>query len=38
MKGKDLFALMPCPVKVAIEGEFQEYVDEIEKKNNCKYD
>lgn len=38
MKGKDLFALMPCPVKVAIEEEFQEYIDEIEKKNNCKYD
>lgn len=38
MKGKDLYALLPCPVKTVIESEFSEYVKELEQIENSTYD
>lgn len=37
MENLDLYALLPCPVKVAIESSFNDYLDKIQKEDNKKY-
>lgn len=37
MDNLDLYALLPCPVKVAIENSFNEYIEKIQKEDKKKY-